>query len=82
MHRHMIRWAITVILAGCGLSQPPPQTPTTGDPDRKALTQEECGAQGGSVVGDIGDGATQIADGGNPGGSWHMWILTLMLTAP
>jgi hypothetical protein len=66
MHTHMIRWAIAVALVGCA-SSPPPQTAPTGDPamaapDRKALTQEECEAQQGTVMGDIGDGATQRPD--------------------
>jgi hypothetical protein len=67
MHIQTISWAIAVVLAGCGSSQPPPQGPQTGDPvmgtpERKALTQEQCEAQGGSVVGDIGDGATHRPD--------------------
>jgi hypothetical protein len=71
MRTHMIGWTIAAILAGCGSSKPPPQsspTPTpTGDPttiapDRKSLTKEECDAQGGAVVGDIGDGATLRPD--------------------
>jgi hypothetical protein len=66
MHIHMIRWAIAVVLAGCGSSQPPPQAPPTDPatiaPQRKSLPQEECTAQGGTVVGDIGDGATQRPD--------------------
>jgi hypothetical protein len=75
MYIQTIRWAIAVALAGCASSQPPPQGPSTGEPvmgppERKALTQEQCEAQGGSVVGDIGDGATQRPDylcqGGRP----------------
>jgi len=67
MHIQTISWAIAVALAGCGSSQQPPQGPTNGDPatgvpGRKALTQEQCEAQGGSVVGDIGDGATHRPD--------------------
>src|SRR5690349_10650415 len=62
-----VSWAIVMVLAGCGPSQPPPQGSPTGDPatgasERKALTQTECEAQGGSVVGDIGDGATHRPD--------------------
>lgn len=55
-------------LAACGVSQPPPQTPSgdeTADPSlpgdpapRKSLSADACAAQGGAVVGDIGDGAT------------------------
>jgi len=67
MHTRTLRWALAVVLAGCGSSPPPPQGPSTGDPakgvsERKSLAQEECEAQGGSVVGDIGDGATHRPD--------------------
>lgn len=67
MHDHTIRWLIAVILAGCGASQPPPQGASMGDPakgapERKQLAQEECEQQGGTVVGDIGDGATHRPD--------------------
>ena len=67
MRIQMISWAIVGGLAGCSPSQSPPQGPKTGEPtkgtpERKALTQEQCEAQGGSVVGDIGDGATQRPD--------------------
>lgn len=65
----MIHWTIAALLAGCGSSKAPPQNPppTTGDPatvapERKKLTKEECEAQGGAVVGDIGDGATLRPD--------------------
>jgi hypothetical protein len=62
-----IRWAIVVAMAGCAASQQPPQGPSTGEtlkptPTRKALTQEQCEAQAGRVVGDIGDGATHRPD--------------------
>lgn len=68
MHLHKICWAIALVLAGCGTSQPPVENPPNGDPakggvsERKALTQEQCEAQDGSVMGDIGDGATQRPD--------------------
>jgi hypothetical protein len=66
MHIQTISWAIAVVLAGCGGSPPPQGSPTDkpvmGTPEHKALTQEECQAQGGSVVGDIGNGATQRPD--------------------
>lgn len=67
MHIQKISWVIAVVLAGCGSSQPPPASPpsgvpATGAPERKAVTQGECEAQGGSVVGDIGDGATHRPD--------------------
>jgi hypothetical protein len=67
MQIHMLRWTIALALAACGSSQPAAQNPPAAEPvpgttDRKALAQTECEAQGGSVVGDIGDGATQRAD--------------------
>ena len=67
MHIQKISWAIVVVLAGCSPQQPPAQDPPTGEPttsapERKALAQDACEAQGGSVVGDIGDGATQRPD--------------------
>lgn len=66
MHIQTITWALAVALAGCGPSQPPPQSPpgdpVMGTPKRKPLTEEQCQAQGGSVVGDIGDGATHRPD--------------------
>jgi hypothetical protein len=61
-----MHWALAVVLAGCGVSQSPPQSPSTGSengvPERKTLAQDECEAQGGTVVGDIGDGATHRPD--------------------
>lgn len=60
MRIQMLRWAISVVLAGCATSQQPTQEPST--PGRKALTQEQCEAQTGHVVGDIGDGATHRPD--------------------
>lgn len=50
-----------------GSSTPPPDaTAAPGEPapssERASLTTEECTAQGGQVVGDIGDGATQRPD--------------------
>lgn len=42
---------------------PPPDTEPSGDEhERSLLTPEECAAQGGTVVGDIGDGATYRPD--------------------
>lgn len=68
MQIQSIRWVIAVaVAAGCGHSPPSPQAPMTGDeakaaPERKAIAQDQCEAQGGSVVGDIGDGATHRPD--------------------
>jgi hypothetical protein len=66
MRIQMIRWAIAVVLAGCAASPQPPQVPST--PERTALTQEQCEAQAGHVVGDIGDGATHRPDYRCPAG--------------
>ena len=73
MHTHAIRWTIAFMLAGfsglggCASSPPPPQNPPAaepkaGAPGRTAIPQAECETQGGTVVGDIGDGATQRPD--------------------
>ena len=47
------------------LRAPEPDTPQT---ERHELTSEQCEAQGGEVVGDIGDGATRRPDYLCPGG--------------
>jgi len=67
MDLHTLRFVIAVVLAGCSASQPPPAHPQTEEaakdaPARNALTQQACEAQGGSAVGDIGDGATHRPD--------------------
>jgi hypothetical protein len=58
--------AILVSLTACGGASPEPEEPageqTELPPDseqaeRPSMTAEECEAQGGQVVGDIGDGA-------------------------
>src|SRR5688572_511520 len=41
---------------------PPPADTDTGNPERPGLTAAACEAQGGKVVGDIGDGATARPD--------------------
>jgi hypothetical protein len=72
MQLRTIHWAIAIALTACGASKPEPQNPPgSGDkPVRKELTQEECTTHGGSVVGDIGDGATHrpdyVCSGGSP----------------
>jgi hypothetical protein len=60
MRLPMLRWAFPLVLACCAAPQPPPQEPST--PERKALTQAQCEAQAGYVLGDIGDGATHRPD--------------------
>ena len=57
MPNHTIRWMFAVVFAGCVSSQSPPPTG-----ERNTLSEQECKAQGGSVVGDIGDGATHRSD--------------------
>jgi hypothetical protein len=79
MQLRTIRWAIAIALTACAASQPEPQKPPGGEtekgapgqsaPERKELTQEECTTHGGSVVGDIGDGATRRPDYVCPSGS-------------
>ena|ERR1041384_1411913 len=74
MQLRTIHWAIAIALTACGGSKPAPQTPPGSEtekpaPERKELTQEECTTHGGSVVGDIGDGATHRPDYVCPGGS-------------
>ena len=66
MQLRTIYWAIVIALAACGGSKPEPQSPPGGGSEdkreRKELTREECTTHGGSVVGDIGDGATRRPD--------------------
>ncbi|HSR99222.1 MAG TPA: hypothetical protein VLM79_19350 [Kofleriaceae bacterium] len=76
MQLRTIHRAIAIALtacAACGASPPEPQNPPAGGEDkrteRKELTPEECTTHGGSVVGDIGDGATHRPDYVCPGGS-------------
>jgi len=49
------------ILTSCG-GPPPADAPNAEPTKRPSLTQEECEAKGGTVTGDIGDGATQRPD--------------------
>ena len=53
MHSLVICWMFTVVLIGCGVSQPADRTP---------LTQEQCAAKNGIVVTDPGDGRTHLTD--------------------
>lgn len=62
------------LVSGCaksGADAPPPSEPPTSTPaERPALTSAECEAKGGTIVGDIGDGAIHRPDyrceGGEP----------------
>ena len=62
------------LVSGCAKSggdAPPPSEPPTDAPaERPALTSAECEAKGGTIVGDIGDGAIHRPDyrceGGEP----------------
>ena len=50
-------------LVACAPSQPAPQRPSEpAAAEPKAIPQAQCEAQGGTVVGDIGDGATHRPD--------------------
>lgn len=64
-----------LLLAGCekkntseptGDATPPPTSdtppPSQGDAERPSMTAPECEAKGGTVVGDIGDGAIHRPD--------------------
>lgn len=58
-------WTLALALAGCGGSKPAAQTPPAEPPATTAkptLTQAQCEAQSGHVVGDIGDGAVHRPD--------------------
>lgn len=77
--------ALTATLFGCGAKQPPAEAPADGaapaeapvdaateepaSSERPKLTADECSAKGGSVVGDIGDGAIHRPDYRCPSGS-------------
>jgi hypothetical protein len=86
MHIHTICWTLAVALAGCGPGKPPAQNPPAADSskgaERKALGQEECQAQGGTVVGDIGDGATHRADYVCPSGKPPLGNIAPPTTGP
>ncbi|HEU4411970.1 MAG TPA: hypothetical protein VFS43_42405 [Polyangiaceae bacterium] len=69
MHIQTFSWAAALALIGCSPSPsaPSPDSPAGGPPDavvseRPKLTQAQCEAQGGTVTGDIGDGATSRPD--------------------
>jgi hypothetical protein len=49
----------SLVLACGSLSGAPPRV---GGDERERLTPEQCVERGGSVVGDIGDGATHLPD--------------------
>lgn len=64
---------LALALAACGGKSNPAPAPddttaepgddTTGDPTSELMTPEECEADGGQVVGDIGDGSVQCPEG-------------------
>jgi hypothetical protein len=73
---------VCICSVACGESQPPPKAPTEAEPapasaspaEGAGLTAAACEASGGSVVGDIGDGAIhrpdyRCASGAKPSGS-------------
>lgn len=66
---------MTCGLAACGGARSEPATPAGEAPaERPSLTAQECEAGGGTVVGDIGDGAIhkpeyKCASGAAPTGS-------------
>jgi len=81
--RRDLVWAIglaSLLVCWMGCSSPPTTPPEAPAPaptetersptetERQQLTSEQCEAQGGEVVGDIGDGATQRPDYVCPGG--------------
>lgn len=60
----MHRLVLVLVIAACGnkpSSSPSPQAPAPA-PAKASLTQEQCTAAGGKVVGDIGDGAIHRDD--------------------
>lgn len=89
MRSILVSMGAVFIAAGCGGSQEPaaappttespsadesPATPPSEEAERPKLSAEQCEASGGSVVGDIGDGAVhrpdyRCANGAAPTGS-------------
>ncbi len=74
--RHAIVTLMVLVASACGGSQAttqeprqPAPSPAEQAPQRAELTAEACQSSGGSVVGDIGDGATQRADYRCPSGA-------------
>jgi hypothetical protein len=74
---------VALFLVGCSTSGAPPESPAPETPDtpapetadtpvpaggRERLSAQDCEKKGGSVVGDIGDGATQRPDYRCPSG--------------
>ena len=66
---YLVLLVTTLSFIACsGARTEPAATEATGEP-RRQLSSEECEAGGGSVVGDIGDGAIHRPDYRCPGGS-------------
>jgi hypothetical protein len=63
-----VSWALALVVAACASSSPPPpldppgNSSVNGTSGRPAIAQRDCEAQGATVVGDIGDGATHRPD--------------------
>lgn len=76
----LVTLALGVSLAGCAATQSPVEPAPTSAPvpgeteaappaERPQLTAEDCAAQGGTLVGDIGDGAIHRPDYRCPSGA-------------
>jgi hypothetical protein len=77
MQIHLSGWVLVAALTACASSQRPvTDASSTAAPERTALTQEACQAQAGTVVGDIGDGATRRSDYVCPNGKSPLGDLT------
>ncbi len=66
MSRTILYALVMTIAAACGGKSSPPTAPAPGTDEphaeRRQLSADECEAEGGTVVGDIGDGATHRPD--------------------
>ena len=69
MSRHVVLGSLLLALCSCGGSDadesndaPPPPLQATPSAERPSMSAAECEAQGGAVVGDIGDGRIHRPD--------------------